>query len=218
MRLLKIVCLTIILSSCCSRLYYEESGAAYDTFVMKVLKQYNHDKWKRPTDTLFYIPVVMNLWKDRKYQSLSVDEKRAQLFVLLSRKKPYLSYIRALSPKTGALYTNPRGDLDYWEGKSGPISFYRDNIDSCHSNYIKKMSVLREYILENKPTLLFQIGDVHLEVFQNGDSANIFWSVKDSRLYALRYEDNGMLTEYEATYFITNVADDSLFSVELRLR
>lgn len=182
---------------------------SYHRFLKRYIYQYNAEKKLRKNDSLFYLTEVMNI--PQATRELSTSCSRSCFFDLLAKTHPYIAYKGAIDTISRAYYTNPRGDLDYWEKKSKTVEM--TEVDNCllHQNFRRTIDLLVEYIRYTKPDSIFTIS--------NYDEVNyqVFWAIAESSLRVIRIDRyGGELEEYDAEFYINTIAPDSFFSTTLR--
>lgn len=186
----------------------------YCGFIDRFESQYVKESALRQQDSLFFIPTVMNLVDNNKYRSSSISDRRSSFFKRLSQNKTILCYPRALEIDSQRLYINPRGDMDYREHKREPVYMFKQDSDNLHPFIKKRFQALIDYIKTEKPSFVFSIADATYE-----PEFDILWSIRDSTLYVLRMStSDATLEEYEAAFYIKNIAPDTFFSSALRLQ
>ena len=179
-------------------------NSPYEKFTDRFVKQYHQDEWMRPTDTLFYIPKVMNLSRSGLYRKLGVSHKREDLFDCLVKRQLFLVYPHAVSIETQTTYLNPRGEMDYINRIKREVCFYEERPELYCDNALKLRKLVLCYILNYKPDYLFKISELD-EV----DTRELYWSIKNGLLYAVVLcVKNQTITEYEAEEYVMNIAPD----------
>ena len=189
------------------------NNIAPSLFMKKVQYQRQKDSEILPTDTLFYIPYIMNLTSNRKWDKLSIPERRAQLFKVLSEKKLHFVYYSALDIGSGQIFHNPRGVMDYLEKKRQKIVFYPSNLELLDSAYLKKNTQLVNYIRQNKPEMIFTISEI------DGIDFEVYWVIKNQELHVLQYgRTDSTISEFDHEPYINEIAPDYVFSSTMRLQ
>ena len=184
-----------------------KNKSTYCSFVERFEKQYEADRWKRETDSLYYIAVVMNLVKHyNSYCKLDVNKRKNELFAILSKGKMYLSYYTAIDIDSGYIYHNPMGDMDYWSGINQEITMNRCDTTLLHPKFKREMNLVIDYIRKQNPDYVFEISNL------SGSKSHLYWSIKNHQLFVLECNaDIGKVFEYEPDYFITELADETIF-------
>lgn len=205
MRLLEIA---IIIASC----FLIDNYFHYENFSDAMIKQYRKDERLRPDGTFVYVPSVMNLLESPEFRRLSIEDRRSRLFDLLSQGKMCLVYPFALDTTTQAVYSNPRGDLDYWEHRKRKIEMIKSNFDNWHPLYVREMKALLKYAKENRPDVLFTICEI------DEMESRLYWAIKNNSIFAVLYNpDSNVINEYGAMKYVAEIAPDYVFSSILRL-
>lgn len=179
-------------------------------FIEKYIEQYRNETHLRPTDSLLYVPKVMNL---SHYWRAFERDYRNGFFKYLSRGRVLLTYPLALDIDTGESYHNPRGDLDYWESISERITLVHDNAAVLHERYKTEIRLLVNYVKERHPDYLFTISEAV------GLDFELYWSIIDHHMYAIEFNiEENRFTEYDAQEYVYEIAPDHVFLADLRLK
>lgn len=175
-------------------------------FIKKYESQYLRDRLLRPTDTLMFIPSVMNLVENKRYDRLLVSEKRRCFFQLICHGPLKLEYPSALDIVNKTVFQNPRGDLDYWYHKRNKIHLYKSDPSFYHPRYATFINALIDYVNREHPDHIFTISNV---VYTPGF---LLWAIKRNEVYAIVYTDEeDTIIEYKADAFVMRIAPDSIF-------
>ena len=178
-------------------------------FIDKYIERYRSETHLRPTDSLLYVPKVMNL--SRNIRAFERDYKNG-FFKYLSRGRVLLTYPLALDIDSGESYHNPRGDLDYWENTSGRITLVHDKAELLHERYKTEIGLLVSYVKERHPDYLFTISEAV------GLDFELYWAIIGHHMYAIEFNiDENRYTEYDAQEYINEIAPDYVFLSGLRL-
>lgn len=183
-------------------------------FIHRFITQYNRETHRRPTDTLFYIPQIMNLSDSRSFHRLSISEKRIRLFEVLTRKRLFFEYYYAYDTQNETFFVNVgRGAFDYFENKRRNVVLMPPQTSvPYHEGFIKEQKAIIKYIHESSPDYMFSIFEI------DGVDYRIYWALKGGRLFALEYyAEKGTICEYNAIEYINTIAPDYVFDVGLRL-
>jgi|GEM_PF-6253580 len=182
----------------------------YTGFVKSFTNTYNRD-WRRPTDTLVYVVDIKDYVSmsktSRRWQKMSVDEKKRQLFKLLEKRTLILEYIFAVDLVTGNVYEDPRGDLDFFQHKKRKRQLHKQDMSLWDPSVAEKMHSLINYLQLNKIEYIFQISGI----FET-DKKDLYWIIRDQDIYAIVISATGdEIAEYPAEYYINSVAENAVF-------
>ena len=175
-------------------------------------REYERDCSIRPSDSLLYIPHIMNLVGNSSFDRMAIEEKRQKLFDVLSKGRLHFSYHYALDTLNGDVYSNPRGDMDYIEKtKPNHLYFYPIELNKCAESFTNKMNALILYAKKRHPDCIFEIANII------GLDCEVYWAIIDGELFAVQLIDaDCSLHEYPSQEFLTEVAPNELFSSSLR--
>lgn len=182
-------------------------------FIRKMYREYERDSSIRPSDSLLYIPHIMNLVSNSSFDRMTIEERRQKLFAVLSKGRLHFSYHYALDTLNGDVYCNPRGDMDCIE-KTRPkeLYFYPIELNKCAESFTNKMNALILYAQKRHPDCIFEIANIV------GLDCEVYWAIIDGELFAVQFIDaDCSLHEYTSQEFLTEVASDDIFSFSIRL-
>lgn len=180
-----------------------------DKFIDKLDKRFRRESYLRPTDTLLYVPTVLNL---HRFYSEYKQDCRKNVFKFLSKGRILLTYPYALDINHEESYHNPYGEWAYWSDDQPSVVLVRDNPAINHERYTKEMQMLIKYAKEKKPEYLFKVREI------DGIDYEIYWSIVGRHLFVLKLSiDEECLVEYGALEYVNTIAPDVVFLSDLRL-
>lgn len=178
------------------------------SFMSEYIKQYRNDHWMRPSDSLYYIPTVMNLTQSHVFHNMRIEDRRKNLFKILSAERMWLCYPTAIDTVRGTIYANPQGDLDFWFKTRQKITLVPINPVYMGNELI----AIAQFIKLYKPDYFFSIDGI------TGIDESVYWALRNDTLRVLIYNiKDGSLSEHSVDGFLYTEAPDYMFSGNLRL-
>ncbi len=197
--------ITLMLLFCVNDGYYE----SYDRFIANYSRQFKKDNRLRPTDSLFYIAKIKNLYTKTSFDNLSIDKKRENLFSYLSRKRLKIVYPVALGLKSETIYFAQKGDLNHYKES---FVVYKGDFSAYQPKYTLKMKALINLINEMHPCHVFIIDNII-------DDKDIYWLITNDSVIVARYDESlNKFETFDAQYYLKRIAPDSVFSFSLRVK
>lgn len=206
----------LLLSLLISSFFCYAQERTYAPFIESFSSSYNKDANKRPCDSLFYVPKIMNFLYN-KLDWYPVPYLRERLFDILIRQKPDLIYAYAIDTKNGSLYINSSAAI-YWDepfpnGRKKEIKLYLKDLSNYDS--FNEMPSLVRFIKEKTPDYVFIIVDV---IDWQSPAVNLYWAIKDGKILVIRFIDYEKYEVFDANDYLRNIAKDDVLSIQKRLK
>lgn len=190
----------------------------YSSFIKSFTSSFTKDSRFRSNDSLFYISEVMNFADEHLLDGLSIEYLREHMFDLLDKETPCLIYSMGIDIERERIYRCVNYDYNWFryrgKRKKKRIVLSEIKLSHCHPNVTKKLTILINYIDENRPEFVFKI--YNIMDLNNSFCTELYWIIKNGEIRVLRIIDSNTYEVFDAYDYLTNRATEDVLSPKLR--